>query len=86
MTCNKPALIISKSFLLNILVVHVSVQLAGKVEPKEIQPGVGVAMVSGLLVASDNQYTLQVINTYLLLLVSLTHYGTCAIYLLFTSV
>jgi len=36
-------------------------QLAGKVEPKEIQPGVGVAMVSGLLVASDNQYTLQVI-------------------------
>jgi len=37
-------------------------QLAGKVEPKEIQPGVGVAMVSGMLVASDNQYTLQVIS------------------------
>jgi len=35
-------------------------QLAGKVEPKEIQPGVGVAMLSGLLVANDNQYTLQV--------------------------
>jgi len=39
-------------------------QLAGKVEPKEIQPGVGVAMVSGLLVASDNQYTLQVIHMF----------------------
>jgi len=41
-------------------------QLAGKVEPKEIQPGVGVAMVSGLLVANDNQYTLQVRAYYLL--------------------
>jgi len=40
-------------------------QLAGKVEPKEIQPGVGVAMVSGLLVANDNQYTLQVIHVFI---------------------
>ena len=36
-------------------------QLAGKVRPREIQPGCGVAMVSGMLVANDNQYTLQVI-------------------------
>ena len=54
-------------------------QLAGKVEPKEIQPGVGVAMVSGLLVANDNQYTLQVIHAcfLLLVLVLITVYITC---------
>jgi len=34
--------------------------LASKLEPKEMQPGLGVAMVTGLLVADDNHYTLQV--------------------------
>ena len=63
-------------------------QLAGKVEPKEIQPGVGVAMVSGLLVANDNQYTLQVIHACLLVIVccSYTFYNVDeTVYILFTN-
>jgi len=50
-------------------------QLAGKVEPKEIQPGVGVAMVSGLLVTNDNQYTLQVIRSVISFSFTLQNFG-----------
>jgi integrator complex subunit 9 len=39
--------------------VEVAPELAKKLLPKEVQPGVGIAMVTGLLVANDNRYTLQ---------------------------
>jgi integrator complex subunit 9 len=39
--------------------VEMAPNLAMRLAPKEMQPGVGIAMVTGLLVANDNRYVLQ---------------------------